>query len=131
MVAGINTSADGNNSDPEGNNQVMARPEFQVTEKAKKMVTDMAGFGFRHDDIATMLEITPKTLRKHFRSELDRGAIEANQKVMKSLFGMATSGKNTSASIFWAKTRCGMRERGPERETTAATDVPKLTVELA
>ncbi len=38
--------------------------------------------------IATFLEIDPKTLRKHFRPELDRGSLEATAKVAQSLFCM-------------------------------------------
>jgi DNA-binding NarL/FixJ family response regulator len=56
----------------------MGRPAFEPTAKARKFVAAMAALGVRHEEIATLLEITPKTLRKHFRSELDRGAIEAN-----------------------------------------------------
>ncbi len=70
----------------------------------------MTALGIRQEDIATLLGMAPKTLRKHYRSELDLGAIEANAKVLESLFRMATSGKNTAATIFWVKTRCGMRE---------------------
>ena len=36
--AGINAHVDGNNSHFEGKNQVMARPQFQVTEQARKTV---------------------------------------------------------------------------------------------
>ena len=94
----------------------MARPAFEPTEQGQRQVKTMAALGFRHDDIATIIGIAPKTLRKHFRNELDCGGIEANAKVLRTLLEMATSGKNTAASIFWAKTRCGFREkaRGPE-----------------
>jgi predicted transcriptional regulator len=106
----------------------MGRPAFEPTAKARKFVASMAALGVRHDEIATLLEITPKTLRKHFRSELDRGVIEANAKVMQTLYRMASSGKNTAASIFWAKTRCGLRERrGPEEREE---QVPQLVVRL-
>jgi hypothetical protein len=77
----------------------------------------MAGLGMRHEDIAVVLEIAEKTLRKHFHVELARGAIEANAKVLQTLYGMATSGENTAATIFYAKTRCGLRERAQERES--------------
>lgn len=97
----------------------MPRKSHEVTEKGRRMVKSMAAMGCRHEEIATLVEVTPKTLRKHYRVELDRGAIEANAKVMQSLFTMATSGKSAAATIFWAKTRCGMKEggagrRGPE-----------------
>ncbi|MBC7939898.1 MAG: hypothetical protein H7Z19_09080, partial [Chitinophagaceae bacterium] len=64
-----------------------------------------------HTDIATMLDIDPKTLRKHFHSELARGSIEATAKVGQSLFRMATEGNNVAAAIFWMKARAGWREK--------------------
>jgi hypothetical protein len=88
----------------------MARPKITVTDAKRRQVKSMTALGIRQEDIAKLLEMTPKTLRKHFRRELDLGAIEANAKVLESLFEMATSGKNTAATIFWVKTRCGMRE---------------------
>ncbi len=98
----------------------MARPTFQVTEHLSKEVKMMASVGCRQEDIAKVLDVTPKTLRKHFRQELDTGAIEANAEVMQTLYRMATSGTNTSVSIFWAKARCGWRENGPIAETKKA-----------
>ena len=68
-------------------------------------------FGVPHLDIATFLGIDAKTLRKHFREELDRGTTEANAKVAQSLFTMATQGKNVAAAIFWMKARAGWREK--------------------
>jgi hypothetical protein len=44
--------------------------------------------------IATFFDIDAKTLRKHFRNEIDKGSIEATSKVGQSLFRMATEGKN-------------------------------------
>ena len=40
-----------------------------------------------------------------YRSELDTGAAKANLSVARSLYGRATSGKDTIASIFWLKAR--------------------------
>jgi hypothetical protein len=99
----------------------MARQAHEVTETSRRLVKSMVALGCRHEDVATMLEVTPKTLRKHYRVELDRGAIEANAKVMQSLFTMATSGKHAAATIFWAKTRCGLREGGRERDKREET----------
>lgn len=107
----------------------MARPQFQVTEKQRQQVKNMAALGLRQEEIATLLEITPKTLRKHFRDELDRGALEANAAVMGSLLQLATSGKNASATIFWVKTRCGLREK-QRPEDKPAQEVPQLVVKL-
>ena len=85
--------------------------EFAPSEEQRRLVRAMAGFGIRQDDIATHLEIDAKTLRKHFRRELDRGTVEANAKVAQSLFNMATSGNNVAAAIFWMKARAGWSEK--------------------
>ena len=100
----------------------MPRPSFQPTEEQKRLVKSMAALGTRHEDIATILEVTAKTLRKHFRQELTRGAIEANAKVGQTLFSMATSGRNIAATIYWERTR-GIR-RGRDNETGSGTMPP-------
>ncbi|HZQ52678.1 MAG TPA: hypothetical protein VFB14_10805 [Bryobacteraceae bacterium] len=102
----------------------MARPTFIATDEKRGQVKAMAALGTRQEDIAKLLGMTPKTLRKHFRSELDLGAIEANAKVLESLFQMATSGKNTAATIFWVKTRCGAREQERRESSREAAPAP-------
>jgi len=81
------------------------------TEEQRRMVRAMAGYGVPHEGIAVMLEIDAKTLRRHYRQELDRGSVEATAKVAQSLFQMATVDKNVAAAIFWMKARAGWRER--------------------
>ncbi len=83
---------------------------MEPTEEQRQLVRAMAGFGIRQDEIAAHLEIDPKRLRKHFRRELDRGAVEANAKVAQSPFQMAISGTNVAAAIFWMKARAGWGE---------------------
>jgi hypothetical protein len=81
------------------------------------MVRSMAAYGIRQEDIARCLGLrSAKTLRRHFREELDRAATEANAQVAQSLYQQATSGKSTAASIFWLKTRAGWHE--PARRLT-------------
>lgn len=77
----------------------------------RRTVKTMAGFGVPQPDIAAFLGIDAKTLRKHFREELDRGVTEANARVAQSLFQMATQGRNVAAAIFWMKARAGWREK--------------------
>ncbi len=84
---------------------------FEPTEEQRRLVRALAGFGIAHDDIAKQVGCEPKTLRKHFREELDRGSVEATAKVAQSLFQMATTGKNVAAAIFWMKARAGWREK--------------------
>jgi hypothetical protein len=121
----------------------MARPRFKPTEEQKRMVKSMSGVGLPEDDIARTIGargISPKTLRKYFRQELSLGAALAGTKVLNTLFQMATSGECVAASIFWAKTRLGWRERGgpaattqvrPEESSNVDSLDQKITDELA
>ena len=59
----------------------MARRAFVVNEAVREQVRHLAGVGVRQDDIATIIGCAPKTLRKHFRDDLDRGTAEANATV--------------------------------------------------
>ena len=84
---------------------------YCATEEQRRLVKAMAGYGVPHEGIAVMLDIDPKTLRRHYRRELDRGSVEATAKVAQSLFQMATVDKNVAAAIFWMKARAGWREK--------------------
>jgi hypothetical protein len=91
---------------------MMARTAFVVTEALREKVRYLAGLGVPQDDIARLLSCAPKTLRKRFRDELDRGVAEANATISGSLFAAAKAG-NIAAMIFWMKTRAHWRERPP------------------
>ena len=96
----------------------------EPTDEQRRLVRALAGFGVPQDDIAKHLDIDPKTLRKHFRSDIDRGALEANAKVAQSLFQMATQGQNVAAAIFWMKVRGGWSEK-LRAELAAVEAAPK------
>ena len=88
--------------------------KHEPTDDQRRMVKVMSGFGIPHPDIANQIGVDAKTLRKHFREELDRGMTEANMRVAQSLFAMATTGGSVAAAIFWMKARAGWREKHPE-----------------
>ena len=90
----------------------MARPTFVVNEALREKVRHLAGLGVPQDDIAKIVGCAPKTLRKRFRVELDRGVAEANAMISGSLFTADKAG-NITAMIFWLKTRAHWRERPP------------------
>jgi len=73
--------------------------------------------GIDQTAISALLDIAPKTLRKFYRHELDTGATKANLNVAKSLYGRASGGKDTIASIFWLKARAGWVDTGRLRWT--------------
>jgi hypothetical protein len=91
----------------------MARPRFHPSDEQRSQVKSMAAFGLRETEIAQLIGIrSPKTLRKHCRAELDRGAAEANGNVANALYKMAISGKCPVATMFWLKCRAHWREHG-------------------
>lgn len=92
------------------------------TEKTKGEVLAFAGFGVKHEDIAKYLGITKPTLYRHYREELDTGAIKANSAVARTLYRIAMDG-NPQACMFWLKTRAGWRETD-RHEITGAEGVP-------
>ena len=89
----------------------MARKAFVVTDATREKVRYLAGVGVPQDDIAKIVGCAPKTLRKRFRDELDRGVAEANAQISGYLFAAAKAG-NIAAIIFWLKTRANWREGG-------------------
>src|SRR4029434_8526159 len=72
-------------------------------------VETLAAYGIPETDIAQVVGVDPKTLRKHYREELDLGETKANAQVAGFLFNAARSG-NVTAQIFWLKTRARWRE---------------------
>lgn len=84
--------------------------QHEPTSEGRAEARALSGFGIPQEQIAQHLGIDPKTLRLHYREELDAGMLEANRKVAETLFGQAMKG-NTACMIFWAKARMGWSER--------------------
>ena len=90
----------------------MGRPAHTPTESQRRQVEALAGFGIQETEIAGLIGCDPKTLRKHYREELDHGHTKANAKVAENLFRMALGqGREAvTAAIFWLKTRARWKE---------------------
>lgn len=109
------------------------RKPFVPTAADRKLVETLAGYGVPHEDIAlqvinpqTAKSLDPKSLRRHFRMELDTGATKANSLVAQNLFKHATgAGKGAvAAAIFWMKVRAGWKEPPQRLEHTGADGGP-------
>ena len=87
----------------------MQGKEHIPTEETMKLVRTLAAVGITYEDIASKLEINADTLVKYYRKELDDGRIDANASIGQTLFQQAKNG-NTSAAIFWLKTRAKWKE---------------------
>lgn len=79
------------------------------TVKNKNFVKKQALVGTPQETIADILGIDSKTLRKHYREQLDHSLAQANGEVGGKLYNKAMKG-DTAAIIWWEKTRSGMRE---------------------
>ena len=90
----------------------------------------MAAFGVPEPNIARVVGIDAKTLRKHYREELDTGQTKATAKVAESLFRKATTDgpQSVTAAIFWLKTRGGWRE-SPQTHEVGLYDLSKVSDE--
>lgn len=110
----------------------LPRIAHKPTDDTRKSVKAMAAYGIPHLDISTAVGITTKTLRKHYRAELDVGHINANAQVVGSLFKLAIGG-NVTAAIFWTKARMGWSDRGiaPGDDETAEERAKAIHTQLA
>ncbi|MGB3667888.1 MAG: hypothetical protein WA963_13075, partial [Bermanella sp.] len=80
------------------------------TKGQRDTVSLHAMVGTPQETIASILNIDSKTLRKHYRDELDSALAKANATIGGSLFNKAKNG-DTSAQMFWLKTRAGFSEK--------------------
>ena len=99
----------------------MAKTAFVATDALREKARYLAGLGVPQHDIAKIIGCAAKTLRRHFRDELDRGVAEANATISGSLFGAAKGG-NVTAQIFWLKTRARWREGSAADDPVPSAD---------
>lgn len=95
-------------------------PEHKPTEETRNEVSMHVVVGTPHERIAKAMGIGLSTLQKHYAEELATAADKANRAVAGTLFYKATVEKDTTAMIFWMKTRARWRE-------TQEIDVKKET----
>ena len=88
------------------------QPAFKPTDDERKLVEQMTACGIPQESQCLVIRdgIDDKTLRKHFRRELDTAATKANAKVAGTLVNKAMGG-DTTAIIWWSKTRMKWSER--------------------
>ena len=90
----------------------MGRRAHRPDGAGRRNVEALAGYGVPEIEIAEVVGVDPKTLRKHYRGELRTGHIKANAKVAENLYRRATGEGREAvvAAIFWLKTRAGWKE---------------------
>ncbi len=115
----------------------MSRAPHQPDAKSRAEVSALCSFGVPQESIAEFIGIDAKTLRKHYRDELNSAVIKANAAVGLFLYQNASgqtlkNGASHSdcvrAAMFWAKTRMGWRETQSIDHTTGGEKMTGLTV---
>lgn len=86
------------------------RPPHEPTKATRDTVQMHTLVGTTQADIARVIGIDEKTLRKWYRNELDLAKARANATIGGALFNKAKAG-DTAAMIFWMKTQAGWREK--------------------
>src|SRR5262245_26108183 len=97
----------------------MGRRAHKPDPSQRRQVEALAAYGIPEENISRVVGIDAKTLRKHYRDELDLGETKANAQVAGFLFNSAKNG-NVSAQIFWLKTRARWRETPLELQHSGA-----------
>jgi len=97
---------------------IIAQEAHKPTNESRKMVESTSGLGLPHEQIAILVGIDDKTLRKYYRTELDLGKAKANGQIAKTLFSKATGG-DTTALIWWTKTQMRWAETVKQEITGA------------
>ena len=101
----------------------MGRPAHQPDPVSRRQVEAMAAYGVPEADIARVLCIDPKTLRKHYRDELDTGSIKANSRIAESLFGRPWATVPNPSPPASSGSRREPTGRRPPFRSTSATSV--------
>lgn len=102
-----------------------AKPKTPTPDQ-RKQVGAMAAYGVPAEEIGRVIGMTAKTLRKHFREELDRAETLANARVAGFLY-RAAEGGNVTAQIFWLKTRARWKEQPTVHQHSGAVGQYDLT----
>ena len=100
----------------------MSRNPHEPTPASRQLVQLHATIGTTQETIASILGIDPKTLRLHYRVELDHATAQANAVIGGALFNKAKGG-DTTAMIWWSKTQMRWAET-QKHELTGADGAP-------
>ena len=89
---------------------------FKPTRQEREAVNLMTAVGITQIDVARVTRngIDVKTLRKHFREEIDTAAIKANARIGGAMFNKALNG-DVSAMKYWLGARAGWKDDKQEQ----------------
>ena len=89
--------------------RIGGRTAIEITDAMRADVRRFAEIGTPYAVIARIMGMSTSTLTRRCRAELDAGVEVANARIALTLFETAMGG-NTTAMLWWEKTRAGRRE---------------------
>ena len=92
-------------------NQGGGKKPHRPTDEQRATVSAMCSYGVPQEEIAAVIGIDDKTLRKYYRTELDTASAKANAKVAQRLYKKCIEDGDTASMIFWLKTRAKWSEK--------------------
>ena len=107
------------------------------TERDRGRVEALVAYGIPQEQIARIVGITDRTLRKHYRAELDLGTAKAVARAADTLFrlalgldakGVATREPDKTCLIFFLKTRGRWAEARPVDDSGACVQTQRVEV---
>lgn len=109
------------------------QPPHEPTPETRHQVETMAGLGMVQTDIGRVLRVSPDTLQRHYREELDRGKVLAGMSLRQRAFQIAMGqnlpqGLDPAAAhrasvpmtMFLLKTQHGFKETSRHEHADAA-----------
>ncbi|MEY5098169.1 MAG: hypothetical protein RJA36_888 [Pseudomonadota bacterium] len=87
------------------------RKPHQPTPEQRKTVEALSGYGVPMPEISAVVGVDEKTIRAHYQAELMQGRAKANAAVVKRLHEKAAKDGDTTALIWWTKSRMGWSEK--------------------
>ena len=91
------------------------RPTFEPKDEHRRIVKIMAGFTIPQEQIALALEISEKTLRKHFKRELQIAAAQVHAQLAGNLLRLSNGNDGTAlkATLEGLRMRFGWSSYAP------------------
>ena len=86
------------------------RPPKTITQESRELVLKASALGMPHKEIALIMRMDLKTLKKHYDNELRRGRFLAIEKVAGVAFELASSGNDSPMTRWWLEVIGGMRK---------------------
>jgi hypothetical protein len=105
------------------------RAAIEITDAMRADVRRFAEIGTSYAIIARIMGMSVTTLKRRCRAELDAGVEVANARIAMTLFETAMNG-NTTAMLWWEKTRAGRRE-GSAPDPHGARAAETITREMS